>query len=224
MQPQKRHYCLSPGSVLKCLKKRSSCLQHTTAIPRGSFHEQRDGILSRNQINTDTAGVKRGSSTHSPTNHLTHVNSEGKATMVDVGGKPVSLRTAVATAIVLLGPKAFEMVQNNQLKKGDVLSVAQVAGIQGAKRTSQLIPLCHIIPLDKVDVTLKLDATRCAVVVEALCRSEGKTGVEMEALVAASVAALTVYDMCKAVTHDIVIEEVKLLSKTGGQRGDYLRS
>ncbi|XP_078503452.1 molybdenum cofactor biosynthesis protein 1 isoform X2 [Lissotriton helveticus] len=223
-QPQKRHYCLSPGSFLMCLKKRSSCLLHTTTIPRGSFPEQREGILSRKQIKTDSAGVKRWSSTHSPSTHLTHVNSEGKATMVDIGGKPVSLRTAVATAIVLLGPKAFEMVQNNQLKKGNVLSVAQVAGIQGAKRTSQLIPLCHVIPLDKVDVTLKLDANRCAVVVEALCRSEGKTGVEMEALVAASVAALTVYDMCKAVTHDIVIEEVKLLSKTGGQRGDYLRS
>uniref|UniRef100_A0A8C9FF11 cyclic pyranopterin monophosphate synthase n=1 Tax=Pavo cristatus TaxID=9049 RepID=A0A8C9FF11_PAVCR len=156
--------------------------------------------------------------------NLTHTDEEGRATMVDVGGKPDSRRSAVAVAIVHLGEKAFGMVRQNQMKKGDVLAVAQIAGIQGAKLTSQLIPLCHNIPLSHVEVSLSLDEARCAVVIRCSCQTWGKTGVEMEALTAASLAALTVYDMCKAVTHDIVIEEVKLLSKTGGQRGDFSRS
>ncbi|KAJ7340966.1 hypothetical protein JRQ81_004253 [Phrynocephalus forsythii] len=143
--------------------------------------------------------------------------------MVDVGRKPDSERTAVAGAVVRLGEKAFALVQQNQMKKGDVLAVAQIAGIQGAKLTSQLIPLCHNIPLSLVDVSLTLDERRHAVMIRALCRTVGKTGVEMEALTAASLAALTVYDMCKAITHDLVIEEVKLLSKEGGQRGTFRR-
>ncbi|NXD08769.1 MOCS1 protein, partial [Nothocercus nigrocapillus] len=154
---------------------------------------------------------------------LTHTDEEGRATMVDVGGKPDSRRTAVAGAVVLLGEKAFGMVRQNQVKKGDVLAVAQIAGIQGAKLTSQLIPLCHNIPLNHVEVSLRLDEARHAVEIRSSCQTWGRTGVEMEALTAASLAALTVYDMCKAVTHDIVIEEVKLLSKTGGQRRDFLR-
>ncbi|XP_010219414.1 PREDICTED: molybdenum cofactor biosynthesis protein 1 [Tinamus guttatus] len=154
---------------------------------------------------------------------LTHTDEDGRATMVDVGGKPNSRRTAVAGAVVLLGEKAFGMVRQNQVKKGDVLAVAQIAGIQGAKLTSQLIPLCHNIPLNHVEVSLRLDEARHAVEICSSCQTWGRTGVEMEALTAASLAALTVYDMCKAVTHDIVIEEVKLLSKTGGQRGDFLR-
>ncbi|XP_010018126.1 PREDICTED: molybdenum cofactor biosynthesis protein 1 [Nestor notabilis] len=154
---------------------------------------------------------------------LTHTDEEGRATMVDVGGKPDSKRIAVAVAVVRLGEKAFGMVRQNQVKKGDVLAVAQIAGIQGAKLTSQLIPLCHNIPLNHVEVSLSLDEDRCAVVIRSSCQTWGRTGVEMEALTAASLAALTVYDMCKAVTHDIVIEEVKLLSKTGGQRGDFSR-
>ncbi|NXJ07304.1 MOCS1 protein, partial [Odontophorus gujanensis] len=160
---------------------------------------------------------------HSASDSLTHTDEEGQATMVDVGGKPESRRSAVAVAIVRLGEKAFGMVRQNQMKKGDVLAVAQIAGIQGAKLTSQLIPLCHNIPLSHVEVSLRLDEARCAVVIHCSCQTWGKTGVEMEALTAASLAALTVYDMCKAVTHDIVIEEVKLLSKTGGQRGDFSR-
>ncbi|XP_075563365.1 molybdenum cofactor biosynthesis protein 1 isoform X4 [Pelecanus crispus] len=155
--------------------------------------------------------------------NLTHADEEGRATMVDVGGKPDSRRSAVAGAVVRLGEKAFGMVRQNQVKKGDVLTVAQIAGIQGAKLTSQLIPLCHNIPLNHVEVSLSLDEARYAVVIRSSCQTWGRTGVEMEALTAASLAALTVYDMCKAVTHDIVIEEVKLLSKTGGQRGDFLR-
>ncbi|NWH54308.1 MOCS1 protein, partial [Fregata magnificens] len=166
-----------------------------------------------------------GSCTEVPhaSDSLTHTDEEGRAAMVDVGGKPDSRRNAVAGAVVRLGEKAFGMVRQNQVKKGDVLAVAQIAGIQGAKLTSQLIPLCHNIPLNHVEVSLSLDEARYAVVIHSSCQTWGKTGVEMEALTAASLAALTVYDMCKAVTHDIVIEEVKLLSKTGGQRGDFSR-
>ncbi|NXN08263.1 MOCS1 protein, partial [Indicator maculatus] len=166
-----------------------------------------------------------GSCTKVPraSDNLTHTDEEGRATMVDVGGKPDSRRSAVASAVVCLGEKAFGMVRQNQVKKGDVLAVAQIAGIQGAKLTSQLIPLCHNISLNHVEVSLSLDEARFAVVIRSSCQTWGRTGVEMEALTAASLAALTVYDMCKAVTQDIVIEEVKLLSKTGGQRGDFLR-
>uniref|UniRef100_A0A8D2KR34 Molybdenum cofactor biosynthesis protein 1 n=1 Tax=Varanus komodoensis TaxID=61221 RepID=A0A8D2KR34_VARKO len=155
--------------------------------------------------------------------HLTHIDQEGRASMVDVSWKPDSERTAVASAVVHLGEKAFHLVRQNQIKKGDVLTVAQIAGIQGAKLTSQLIPLCHNIALSLVEVALRLDEKRHAVVIQALCRTRGKTGVEMEALTAASLAALTVYDMCKAVTHDMVIEEVKLQRKEGGQRGNFQR-
>ncbi|XP_068041610.1 molybdenum cofactor biosynthesis protein 1 isoform X2 [Anomalospiza imberbis] len=166
-----------------------------------------------------------GSCTKVPhaSDNLTHTDEEGQATMVDVAGKPDSRRSAVAGAVVVLGEKAFRMVRQNQVKKGDVLAVAQIAGIQGAKLTSQLIPLCHNIPLYHVEVSLSLDEARHAVVIRSSCHTWGRTGVEMEAFTAASLAALTVYDMCKAVTHDIVIQEVKLISKTGGQRGDFSR-
>ncbi|XP_048373038.1 molybdenum cofactor biosynthesis protein 1 isoform X1 [Sphaerodactylus townsendi] len=154
---------------------------------------------------------------------LTHTDQDGRASMVDVGRKVDSERTAVASAVVHLGEKVFELVRQNQMKKGDVLAVAQIAGIQGAKLTSQLIPLCHNIPLNLVDVSLSLDESKHVVVIQALCRTYGKTGVEMEALTAVSLAALTVYDMCKAVTHDMTIEDIKLLSKEGGQRGNFQR-
>uniref|UniRef100_A0A2K5KIN1 cyclic pyranopterin monophosphate synthase n=1 Tax=Cercocebus atys TaxID=9531 RepID=A0A2K5KIN1_CERAT len=155
---------------------------------------------------------------------LTHVDSEGRAAMVDVGRKPDTERVAVASAVVLLGPVAFKLVQQNQLKKGDALVVAQLAGIQAAKVTSQLIPLCHHVALSHVQVQLELDSTRHAVRIQASCRARGPTGVEMEALTAAAVAALSLYDMCKAVSRDIVLEEIKLISKTGGQRGDFHRA
>lgn len=180
-------------------------------------------------LNTSQSSTDNLSETHNnsrlqgASEHLTHVDRAGKVHMVDVGEKSVTSRTAIATAIIRLGPKVFSLVQSNQLKKGDVLTVAQIAGIQGAKLTSQLIPLCHNISLSQVNISLKLDAARFAAVVTAECRTHGQTGVEMEALTAASVAALTIYDMCKAVTHDMVIEEVKLVSKTGGQRGDFQR-
>ncbi|XP_032504288.1 molybdenum cofactor biosynthesis protein 1 isoform X1 [Phocoena sinus] len=155
---------------------------------------------------------------------LTHVDREGQAAMVDVGGKPDTERVAVASAVVLLGPVAYKLVQENQLKKGDALVVAQLAGVQAAKLTSQLIPLCHHVALSHVQVQLELDSTRHAVVVQASCRARGPTGVEMEALTSAAVAALALYDMCKAVSRDIVLAEIKLVSKTGGQRGDFHRT
>ncbi|KAM9016168.1 molybdenum cofactor biosynthesis protein 1 isoform 2-T2 [Ara ararauna] len=183
--------------------------------------------VSQVSVDYQSKGASPGSELGTMVSHasdsLTHTDEEGRATMVDVGGKPCSRRSAVAVAVVHLGEKAFGMVRQNQVKKGNVLVVAQIAGIQGAKLTSQLIPLCHNIPLNHVEVSLSLDEDRHAVVIRSACQTWGRTGVEMEALTAASLAALTVYDMCKAVTHDIVIEEVKLLSKTGGQRGYFSR-
>ncbi|XP_053457155.1 molybdenum cofactor biosynthesis protein 1 isoform X2 [Nycticebus coucang] len=160
----------------------------------------------------------------STSEQLTHVDSEGQAAMVDVGGKPDTERVAVASAVVLLGPVAFKLVQQNQLKKGDALVVAQLAGVQAAKLTSHLIPLCHHVALTHVQVRLELDSTRHAVVIQASCQARGPTGVEMEALTSAAVASLTLYDMCKAVSRDIVLGEIKLISKTGGQRGDFHRA
>lgn len=153
---------------------------------------------------------------------LTHTDAEGRARMVDVGGKAATRRTASAQATVLLGATAFRLLRDNQLAKGDALAVAQLAGVMAAKRTAGLIPLCHPLPLDSAAVSLQLDEGRGAVLVKATCRTTAPTGVEMEALTAAAVAALTVYDMCKAVSHDIVIADVRLLAKTGGKR-DFRR-
>ncbi|XP_075719598.1 molybdenum cofactor biosynthesis protein 1 isoform X2 [Rhinoderma darwinii] len=205
-------------------------LANTLVLPLRHFCSGPDYPAPQSQcLNTPRSSTDNLSETHNnsrlqeASEHLTHVDQAGKVHMVDVGEKSSTSRTAVATAVIRLGPKVFRLVQSNQLKKGDVLTVAQIAGILGAKLTSQLIPLCHNISLSRVKVCLELDATRFAAVVTAECRTHGKTGVEMEALTAASVAALTIYDMCKAVTHDMVIEEVKLVSKTGGQRGDFQR-
>ncbi|XP_015675119.2 molybdenum cofactor biosynthesis protein 1 [Protobothrops mucrosquamatus] len=199
------------------------CLWTGTPLSKQTSHVTRD--ISSRMVSQKEKGWRSLSSAKclGASDCLTHVNREGRVSMVDVGGKPDSERIAVAHAVVHLGAKVFNLVQQNQIKKGDVLTVAQIAGIQGAKLTSQLIPLCHNVPLSLVEVTLSLDAEKHTVAIQALCRTHGKTGVEMEALMAASLAALTVYDMCKAVSHDIVIEEVKLLSKQGGQRGDFKR-
>ncbi|KAG7258700.1 hypothetical protein CRUP_002002 [Coryphaenoides rupestris] len=156
------------------------------------------------------------------TAQLTHTDTQGRANMVDVGGKAPTRREAWARATVLLGAAAFPLLQDNQLAKGDALAVAQLAGIMASKRTATLIPLCHPLPLDHASVSLELDPVRQAAVVTACCRTTGRTGVEMEALTAAAVAALTLYDMCKAVSHDIVITEVQLLRKTGGKQ-DFQR-
>ncbi|XP_015230399.1 PREDICTED: molybdenum cofactor biosynthesis protein 1 isoform X1 [Cyprinodon variegatus] len=153
---------------------------------------------------------------------LTHTDAQGRATMVDIREKRPTQRTATASATVVLGTVAFRLLQDNQLAKGDALTVAQLAGIMASKQTAALIPLCHPLPLDHASLSFQLDEPHCSVIITATCRTTGRTGVEMEALTAASVAALTVYDMCKAVSHDIVITDVKLLSKTGGKR-DYHR-
>lgn len=155
---------------------------------------------------------------------LSHTDDAGKLKMVDVSDKSSSSRVAVATGVVYLGEPAFGLVKENKLKKGDVTTVAQIAGISGAKKTSDLIPLCHNIPLSKVHVNLELCNDTKSVRVTALAKSYGQTGVEMEALTAVAVAALTVYDMCKAVSKDIVIGDIKLEHKSGGKSGEYNRS
>jgi len=152
--------------------------------------------------------------------NLTHVDSEGKAAMVDVGHKIDTTRTAVATGKIVVGEVAFKLIENNQMKKGDVLTVAQIAGVMGTKQTSNLIPLCHPLILNNIDIRLRLNESDFSVIVEGSVTCHGKTGVEMEALTGVSVALLTVYDMCKAVTKDMVIGEVKLIKKTGG-KSDY---
>jgi cyclic pyranopterin phosphate synthase len=143
--------------------------------------------------------------------------------MVDVGGKPVTERTAEAEGAVRMSREAFELVAGNAIEKGDVLTVAQVAGTMAAKRTGELIPLCHPLALDQVLVDVALDASLPGVRVRATAKLSGRTGVEMEALTAVAVACLTVYDMVKAADRGMVIEDVRLVSKTGGTRGDWRR-
>ena len=155
---------------------------------------------------------------------LTHIDGEGRARMVDVGEKAVTMRTAVAAGRVLLNRATFDLVRSGGMKKGDVLTVARVAGIMGAKRTPDIIPMCHPIPLNGVELSLTLDDARLSVEITAAVSADGRTGVEMEALTAVSVAALTVYDMCKAVQRDIAISDIRLLKKTGGVHGDYERT
>lgn len=154
---------------------------------------------------------------------FTHFNAQGRAKMVDVGEKATTHRTALAGARVLVSPETFSLIRSGGVKKGDVLAVAQVAGIMAAKRTAELIPMCHPVAVDGIDLRLELDEARCCVDVRAEVRCGGRTGVEMEALTAASVAALTVYDMCKAIQRDIVISDVRLLEKSGGVHGDFRR-
>ena len=151
---------------------------------------------------------------------LTHLDEHGRVTMVDVGGKPTTDREAVARGHVTVLPETLRLIQEGLMKKGDVLTIAQLAGIMGAKRTSELIPLCHPLPLNQVNVDLELDQANNRIEITATARTSAKTGVEMEALTAVSVAALTVYDMCKAVDRGMRIESVRLVKKTGGQSGD----
>ncbi|MGH6894165.1 MAG: cyclic pyranopterin monophosphate synthase MoaC [Dongiaceae bacterium] len=155
---------------------------------------------------------------------LTHFNKEGKARMVDVSDKAETERTATAKGSVLMRPATLALIKQGSVKKGDVLSVARLAGIMGAKRTPDLIPLCHPLALSAVQVDLTLDETRNAVDITATCKLVGKTGVEMEALTAVSVAALTVYDMCKAVDKGMQIADIRLTHKSGGKSGTFERA
>ena len=152
---------------------------------------------------------------------LTHFDDSGNARMVDVGDKDVTERVATARASVVMQPSTLRLIRDKKAAKGDVLAVAQLAGIMAAKKTPDLIPLCHPLALSSVNVTLTLDEARNAVDIEATCKLNGRTGVEMEALTAAAVAALTVYDMCKAVDRGMVISKVKLLHKSGGKSGTF---
>ncbi len=154
---------------------------------------------------------------------FTHFDDRGRARMVDVGEKAPTRRRALAGARVYVSRDTLALIRDGGMKKGDVLAVAQVAGIMGAKRTAELIPMCHPVQVEGIDLTLTLDQARCCVDIRAAVRCDGRTGVEMEALTAVSAAALTVYDMCKAVQRDMVISDVRLLEKTGGVHGDFIR-
>lgn len=152
---------------------------------------------------------------------LSHVGPDGRARMVDVGEKPVTRRTAVAEGRVRMSTEAFDLVRRNAVAKGDVLAVARLAGIQAAKRTAELVPLCHPLALDQIEVDPVLEEALPGVRITATARLEGKTGVEMEALTAVAVACLTVYDMIKAVDRGMTIEAVRLVQKSGGRSGDW---
>lgn len=158
------------------------------------------------------------------TPRLTHLDGRGRARMVDVGAKPITARRAWARGEVHLSAAALRQVVEGTLVKGDVLAVARLAGIQAAKQTAHLIPLCHVLPLDDVDVTLTPDARRGRIVIEASAACRGPTGVEMEAIVAVCVAAATVYDMCKAVDRGLRIERIELVAKSGGRSGSWRRA
>jgi cyclic pyranopterin phosphate synthase len=153
---------------------------------------------------------------------LTHLDEQGRARMVDVGHKPDTERTAVARGEVHMKQATLDLIRAGQIKKGDVLTVAQIAGISASKRTAELIPLCHPLPLTKVDVDLALDESIPGIVITATAKTIGKTGVEMEALTAVSVAALTVYDMAKAAEKTMRIQNIRLVEKHGGQSGDVV--
>jgi cyclic pyranopterin monophosphate synthase len=154
---------------------------------------------------------------------FTHFDAEGKARMVDVSAKPETDRLAVASGAVLMAPETLAMVAAGKAKKGDVLGVARLAGIMAAKRTAELIPLCHPLPLTSIEVDLICDHAKNAVEITAIARTTGRTGVEMEALTAVSAAALTVYDMCKAVDRAMVLSDIRLEQKSGGKSGTYTR-
>jgi len=154
---------------------------------------------------------------------FTHFDSAGRAHMVDVGEKAETQRTAIAAGRVLVNEQTLALIKTGGCKKGDVLSVAQLAGIMGAKRTPDLIPLCHPVLLSGVNVTLSLNEAESAIEIIASVTCTGQTGVEMEALTAVSAAALTVYDMCKAVQRDMVIDQIRLMKKTGGKSGNFTR-
>ena len=156
-------------------------------------------------------------------NDFSHFNNSGRARMVDVSEKHDTVRTAVAAGRVKVNAETFELIKTGGMKKGDVLGTAQVAGIMGAKRTPDIIPMCHPIMISGVDIDFELNEAELAVEITATAKCTGATGVEMEALTAVSVAALTVYDMCKAVQKDIVISDLRLLRKTGGVHGNFQR-
>ncbi len=156
-------------------------------------------------------------------NQLTHIDSDGNAHMVDISDKDITLREAKAIGFVQMHRDTIDTIIENKFKKGNVLAIAQLAGIMATKRTSDIIPLCHPLSLTSVDVFLYIDHARGGVSVESTCKTEGKTGVEMEALTAVSASCLTIYDMCKAIDRSMTIESITLVHKSGGRSGSYQR-
>jgi cyclic pyranopterin phosphate synthase len=154
---------------------------------------------------------------------LTHFNEQGRAKMVDVSDKQITKRTAVVSGKVIMKPATLERIREGKIAKGDVLAVAQVAGVMAAKRTADLIPMCHPLALTSVDIQFDVETSSDTVYLEATVSTHGVTGVEMEALTAASVAALTIYDMCKAIDKEMIISDIQLETKTGGKSGDFKR-
>lgn len=152
---------------------------------------------------------------------FSHFNEDGRACMVDVGGKEETKRIAVAKGRILVSDETYNLIKSGGIKKGDVLGTAQIGGIMGAKKTPEIIPMCHSIMINGVDINFEMSDKDCAVEITASVKCSGVTGVEMEALTAVSIAALTIYDMCKAVQKDMVIDNIHLLSKSGGKSGDY---
>lgn len=157
------------------------------------------------------------------TSKLTHLDASGRAKMVDVGDKEITLREATAQAVVGMKPETLALINEGRIKKGDVLAVSQVAGVMGSKRTPDLIPMCHPLPITGVDFAYDVNEQDSTITIRATVRTKGRTGVEMEALTAVSIAALTIYDMCKAVDRGMEISDVFLLEKSGGKSGLYTR-
>ena len=156
-----------------------------------------------------------------PSSSLSHIDAEGRAVMVDVGWKDDTARSALASGRVLMSSKTVQLVEDGQVSKGDVLTVARIAGIMGAKKTSELIPLCHPLPLNNVTVDLAINKDDSCIEIKCTANTTARTGVEMEALMAVSITALTIYDMCKAVDKAMKIENIRLISKVGGKSGDF---
>ena len=185
------------------------------------MNEKADALANK-EAKMRSSGRGKGEA-EPPLASLSHIDDSGKASMVDVGSKPETDRVAVARGAVVMKPETLALIESDGFDKGDVLGVARIAGVMGAKSTSQLIPLCHPIPLDQVTVDFELDHDATAVDITATAKTSSKTGVEMEALTAVSISALTIYDMCKAVDRGIRIEGVRLVRKSGGKSGDYVR-
>jgi cyclic pyranopterin monophosphate synthase len=154
---------------------------------------------------------------------LTHLDANGKACMVDISEKETTSREAIASGKIFMNPRTLAMITDGSMPKGDVFAAARIAGIMAAKRTSELIPLCHQIPLDTVKIEFLPDIEKACIAIEATARCSWKTGVEMEAMTAVSVAGLTIYDMCKAVDKEMEISEISLLKKIGGKSGEYIK-
>ncbi|XP_054818325.1 cyclic pyranopterin monophosphate synthase, mitochondrial-like isoform X1 [Prosopis cineraria] len=209
--PLKRMFCTYSGRDL------ASDIQE--------LNEQLESIFGQPPSNRFDGAVGNGPAnnpkTCESTSGLTHTSTSGEAQMVDVSPKENTKRTAIASCKVILGKHVFDLVLANQMAKGDVLGVAKIAGISGAKQTSGLIPLCHNIILSHVRVDLELNHKDHSVMIEGEAATTGKTGVEMEAMTAVTIAGLTVYDMCKAASKDIVITDVRLKHKAGGKSGDW---